>query len=572
MKATFHFAVALSLCVFLPSLLSAQQFKLTATNLSAYYFDNIYDLRKTGTAQTIPAGLVRFQANANNLFGTSVQHYNVANGQVINPNLFNYAIPANNVVRNLRGSKYTETPTSYHIAGKVEELVAGAIREHIFVLRVNSATGVVMSSRRLMMPTTLLRPEIANIIVIGESLVVSGTVLVNGGQVRVFAFRTDLNGNVINWFRVYHLTLTRDLSTNAQALILDGANLVLAGVDRKNNRAVVFKVNPANGNIATPTMSYSLCTPLSCRMINYASIGRSGNYANLVTQTTANTANNILFNVAQLNAQWNNTLAQTTYSTNSWRLRSVRFENQGVLLSHFDSNLVVANMRYTRGRFSGNTGALIGGTLFQYHPPTTDLTGVVRQMQTLTLNNNRTFSVGKYRNMPAATTRTLVELLPSSPNCQTAWSLQTAAETLRRIPDSVYVVPYTVPTTTLPAQQVNLPAQALLICPAAFAGDGVSGRSQEQESEEVNTSTSDETMLKVSPNPFDHQFTVNSREHAIAEMVLYDMTGRLLHRWNFNGTQNNVSVEVPDVVNGTYLLRVRAANGQWHTQKVVRSF
>jgi|GEM_PF-1237522 len=557
MKNILNLSCTILLCLSFAVSVTAQQFKLTATPNSPYSFENIYDLRNS-VAAALPAGLVRFQANATNLFGTSIQPYNLATGAVVNP-VFNYAIPAGITVRNLRGAKFTEGASSYFFAGTVDEVLAAGTREHIFVTRVNSANGIIIASRRVVLPTTLLRPVVSNILLVGDLLYVSGTVFFNNRQ-HVFAFRTDLNINALGWFRLYPLA-NRNFVTFGQCLMNDGVNgLVLAGVDQNNGRSVVFKVDPATGVIVGAVTAYSLCTALSCRKINYVSIGRSGNFRDMFVQTTANVVGNVLFNISQMNGTWTNFVAGTTYNTNNWTIRSVRFENGGVLLSHLDNGV----LRFNRSRYNGGNGALIAGTPAIYLPPASDLIGVVRQIETITMPNNRTFSVGKYRNLPVNTTRTFVEMQPAA--CQGVFGLQPAGDSLRPMAEIIISVPLQIPVVLLPTIIVQLPSAPIQICAAAGIGDGVGDRS-ETTTAEMGTAI---TTLRTSPNPFNNTMTVSLDEGAIAAVRLFDLTGKVLQEWQFSGTEPSVALEMPALTNGLYLLRVRDSENQWHFRKVMK--
>jgi hypothetical protein len=562
MKTIFNRTVILCFCFFAAlSSLSAQQFKLTATPNSAYALENIYDLNNTTTGNIAPVGLVRHQANIVGLFGTTLQHYNNVTGAINNP-VFNYILPAGNI-RNLRGAKFVQTLNSYTMVGTTDEVsAAGAIRPHLFLTRVNSANGVVAASRRVVLPTTFTRPVVSNIITTDNQRVhVSGTVYV-GTQQHIFAFFADANFNIL-WFRIYRLSFTRDFTTFAQCLVNNGNQLILAGIDQKTRRAIVYRINPANGVLVAVPASFGLCVNNVCRDLNYVSIGRSGNWPDIVVQSTQNTAGNVLFNVSQLNATWSGVVAGTTYNTPKWNIKSVRFENQGVLISHQDQS----SLRYTRSRYNGGTGIAIAGTSFTYTPPATDQLGIAPQIETITLPNNRVFSVGKYRDLPSNGTRTLVELQPSL--CQSAFGLQPAQERLNVRPDSVQAIIQSIQSVPMPVIQVALPTNPLQICAAAANADGVGDRSETPETTEEIAGIS---TLRTYPNPFGTSMRVAVSEGGVSAVQMFDMTGKAVQEWQFDGQVPEVAIEMPaGVLNGLYLLRVKDSSNQWHYKKVTKN-
>jgi hypothetical protein len=543
-----------------------QQFKLAATPNSAYYLDNIYDLRNTGTAANRPAGLVRFVPNAGAAFnGTSIQHYNTATGAVNNP-IFNYIITPNNTLRNLRGAKFTEGFGSYFTTGMVNETnAAGVSQDQIFLMRVNNATAAIQASRYVRLQAGWSKLEVSNILLVGDNaLYVSGTVLVNNLQ-NVFLLRTDLNFNAVGFFRLYPLA-NRNFSTGAQCLINEGANgLVLGGIDATNGRAVTFRVNPANGLLLAAPRAFGLCTAAACRPITRMSIGRSGNFPNMMVQTGF--VNNTLYNVAQMNNTWTAVVAQTTHTTGNqnWDIRSSRYENAGILLGHFDAT----NLRYNRSRYNGANGTLIAGTLVRYNPPTIDVNNVVRQSETITLTgSNRIFTVGKYRDIPTNSTRFLGELQPSSPNCQSNPAITFAPEVLRIYNEAINPPIIQLPMLTLPTQRVELPTAPTQICSAALAGGEVEDREAGQE--ENWETILNNGQVKAYPNPFRQELMVELTDGNIAEIMFMDMTGRVIRHEQLAGSEPAFSLHLSELNSGLYLLRVRDTENQWHYRKVMK--
>jgi Secretion system C-terminal sorting domain len=535
------------LCFVAAYTVHAQQFKLAVTPNSAYYLDNIYDLRNTGTAANRPAGLVRFVPNAGATFnGTSIQHYNTATGAVNNP-IFNYIISPNNTLRNLRGAKFTEGFGSYFMTGMVNETTAagGASQDQIFLMRVNNATAAIQASRYVRLQAGWSRLEVSNILLVGDNaLYVSGTVLVNNLQ-NVFLLRTDLNFNAVGFFRLYPLA-NRNFSTGAQCLINEGANgLVLGGIDSNNGRAVTFRVNPANGALLAAPRAFGLCTPAACRRITRMSIGRSGNFPNMMVQT--NFVNNTLYNVAQMNNTWTAPVAQSTHTTvnQNWDIRSSRYENAGILLGHYD------------------------GTNLRYNPPTIDVTNVVRQSETITLTgSNRIFTVGKYRDIPTNSTRFLGELQPSSPNCQSNPVITFAPEVLRLYAEVINSPILQFPMFNLPTQRVDLPTSPIQICTAALAGAEVEDREAEQE-ENWETALNN-GQVKAYPNPFRQELMVELTDGNIAEIMFMDMTGRVIRHEQLGGSEPTFNLNLSEINSGLYLLRVRDTENQWHYRKVMK--
>jgi hypothetical protein len=562
-KSTFSIFI---LCFVAAFTVNAQQFKLTATPNSAYYLDNIYDLRNVGTAANRPAGLVRFIPNAGAaLNGTAIQHYNTATGAVNNP-IFNYIITPNNTLRNLRGAKFTEGLGSYFMTGLVSETnAAGVSQDQIYLMRVNNATAAIQASRYVRLQAGWSRLEVQNILLVGDNaLYVSGTVLVNN-LLNVFLLRTDLNLNALGFFRLYPLT-NRNFRTDAHCLINEGANgLVLGGIDTNNGRAVTFRVNPLNGALLAAPRAYGLCTAVACRPITRMSIGRSGNFPNMMVQTGF--VNNTLFNVAQMNNTWTAVVAQTTHSTGNqnWDIRSSRYEPAGILLGHFDAT----NLRYNRSRYSGANGVLIAGTLVRYNPATIDVNNVVRQSETITLTgSNRIFTVGKYRDIPTNSTRFLGELQPSSPNCQSNPAITFAPEVLRLYNEAINPPIIQLPMLPLPTQRVELPTLPTQICTAALAGGEVEDRTAEEE--ENWETTLNNGAIKAYPNPFRQELMVELTDGNIAEIMLMDMTGRVIRHEHTGAAETLFRLNLSELNNGLYLLRVRDTDHHWHYRKVMK--
>lgn len=562
-KSTFLIVI---LCFVAAFTVNAQQFKLTATPNSAYYIDNIYDLRNVGTAANRPAGLVRFVPNAGAAYnGSSIQHYNTATGAVNNP-IFNYIITPNNTLRNLRGAKFTEGLGSYFMTGLVSETsAAGAVQDQIFLMRVNNATAAIQASRYVRLQAGWSKLEVNNILLVSDNaLYVSGTVLVNNLQ-NVFLLRTDLNFNAVGFFRLYPLA-NRHFRTDAQCLINEGANgLILGGIDANNGRAVTFRVNPANGALLAAPRAFGLCTAVACRPITRMSIGRSGNFPNMMVQTGF--VNNTLYNVSQLNNTWTAVVAQTTHSTGNqnWDIRSSRYENAGILLGHFDAT----NLRYNRSRYNGANGALIAGTLVRYNPATIDVANVVRQSETITLTgSNRIFTVGKFRDIPTNSTRFLGELQPSSPNCQSNPAITFAPEVLRLYNEVINPPIIQLPMFNLPTQRVELPTTPTQICSAAFAGGEVEDREAEQEDNWETTLNNGQ--VKAFPNPFRQELTVELTDGNIAEIMVMDMTGRVTQHEQLGGAEPTFNLNLSSLNSGLYLLRVRDTDNKWHYRKVMK--
>ncbi len=544
--------------------LHAQQFRLNASPNYPYFLDNIYDLRNGSTAAAPnPVGLVQFiPAAAGGTMGTSIERYNPANGAVLTPT-FNYIPAPGAAFQNLRGTKFTEGFGSYFVSGTV---LRSDGTEHIFLLKVATGAGNITASRYIALPTGVSRPVVSNILLVGDQAIyVSGTVLFNN-RLCVFALRTNLNFTPIAWFRLYPLA-NRSFSTFAQCLINDGNNgLVLAGVDNTQNRAVVFRVNPANGLISG-MRAFSLCAA-NCAKINRVSLGLSGATRNMVVQTTAAYP---LFNVSRMNANWTAHLAGTTYKNTNWDIKSVRFETAGVLLSHLESTAAGAAQWYNRSRYNAVTGALLPGTAFRYQPPTLDLNGMVpaaRQIETISMTylNNRVFSVGKYRHVPANNIRTLAELQPSLVGCQSAFDLVLSPEKLAPAADTILPVGFQPTNPVLPTLRIDLFVTPVQVCAAALVGDEAGERNGETEPSVDYIRAG----LTVAPNPFTESLSVTLTEGGIAEIMLFDLTGKMVRQWQLDGTTPTSILQVAGLTRGLYLLRVRDESGGWHDRKILK--
>jgi hypothetical protein len=282
----------------------------------------------------------------------------------------------------------------------------------------------------------------------------------------------------------------------------------------------------------------------------------------MFVQSTANALGDVLFNVSQMNATWTAPVVGTTHHTSNWSIRSVRFENTGVLLSHFDNT----TQRYNRSVYNSATGVFAAGSGLVYLPPAADVTGIIRQIETILMPNNRTFSIGKYRDLPANTTQTLVELQPSL--CQGAFGMQQAQETLRPQQDAIFSVLLQMPVLPLPTVIIPLPANPIQICAfAPIAGEGVGDRSEETSDQETPIRATD---VQVSPNPLTQSMTVVLIENNIAEVSLFDLNGRSVQKWEFGGFENTANLDLPELVPGMYLLRVQDTDKKWHFKKVMK--
>jgi len=568
MKPVKTILCAAMLCLAGAISLNAQQFRLNASPNYPYFLDNIYDLRNGGTAAAAsnPVGLVQFiPALAAGSMGTSIEHYNTVNGAVLTPT-FNYIPAPGTPFLHLRGTKFTEAFGSYFTSGTVSNNGT----DRIFLLKTSTTTGAISASRYLVLPANVLRPVVSNIIVENDiAIYVSGTVLYNN-RLCVYAFRTNLNFTAINWFRIYPLS-NRDFSTFAQCLLRDGNNgLVVGGLDNTNNRAVVLRINPLTGALLAAPNAFSLCTSTtSCTKINRVSLGLSGAIRNMVVQTTAS----VLFNVSQMNAIWTLPVAGTTYRSPGWDIKSVRFEPAGVLLSHLEVSSAGVPTQYTRSRYSAASGVLQAGSAFYYTPPTLDLGGIASSallIETISMPslNNRVFSVGKYRHTPANNIRTLAELQPSQPGCQKTIILQVSPEKLFQRAETVVPVAITSSIPTLPTSQINLFVSPVQVCAAANIPDGeVKGRDGDLEETRGDVQ---QGLLTAFPNPFSESLTVVLTEGGIAEIMLFEMTGKMVGNWQFGGTEPAEILPVSGLTNGIYLLRVRDDHNQWHYRKLLK--
>ncbi|NIG55472.1 T9SS type A sorting domain-containing protein [Chitinophaga sp. Cy-1792] len=73
--------------------------------------------------------------------------------------------------------------------------------------------------------------------------------------------------------------------------------------------------------------------------------------------------------------------------------------------------------------------------------------------------------------------------------------------------------------------------------------------------------------LKVFPNPVQSHWTVQGLK-AIQQMALYSIGGQLLKYWTPNSKQ--AAMSTPELVNGTYLLRVSFADGTSASQIILK--
>jgi hypothetical protein len=569
MKPIRTLLCAALLCITGATALHAQQYRLVGSPNYPYFLDNIYDLRNGATAALPnPVGLAQFvPAAAGGARGISIHRYNPANGQVLTQD-FNYISAPGTPFSNLRGTKFTEAFGSYFSSGTV---LSGGL-ERIFLLKTaTAAPGNVITARYLTLPANALRPTVSNIIVENDFAVyVSGTLTYNN-RLCVFALRTDQNLGGIGWFRIYPLA-GREFSTFAQCLVRDGGNgLVIGGLDQTNARAVVLRVNPANGNLLFAPNAFSLCISnnVGCTRINRVSLGLSGAVRDMVVQTSGN----VQFNVSQMNASWTLPVVGTTHRSPGWDIRSVRFEPTGVLISHLEPPTPPSTaLFYTRSRYAAANGAAVAGTAFRYQPPTLDLLGILngeRQIETISLSfyNNRIFSVGKYRHN--GDIRTLAELQPSAQGCQVPFTLATSPERLFQRAETLTPVIIQPGNLTLPVTRINGYAQPVFLCSAANIPDGdVNGR--DEEPDETALTAAPNALLSVFPNPFSESLTLSLADGGVAEAMLLDMTGKLLIQQQFGGTEPTESLSAPSLPSGIYLLRVRDGSDQWHYRKVLK--
>lgn len=555
MKSFLLFALAL--CSF--GYVTAQQFRLTGAAPTGQ-LDNIYDLRNTALTNAPVCGLVRFfdLNNPANL-GTALHHYNLNTGAVAPA--FNYL--TNGQFRNLRGAKFTEFGGFYYVVGLVDENGIAATPPRLFLMKISTTTGVVAVARYI--PVTWTSPEVSNIIIAQQSIVVSGHAVINGAQ-QIFALRTDINLAAVNWFSSFQQANAK-LVTFPQNLVADGSQLIVGGVNTTAARGVVFKVNPANGALVGPGTNFSICTaPGNCLRINRISIGLMGNFRNMVLQSIAD-ANGVRYSVSRMNLAWAIPTAQNTYNTQRWEQKSVRFEPTGVLIGSFD----VPNLAYNHTRYALFNGGLILGANQRFAPPTLDITAnIVPQMEIITTNaTNDLFAVGKYRHVPSNNLRYLAELQPSK--CEREDDPKAYPERIGCSPTDLGRTALQFPYLGLQVTRVELPFQPVQICdaitPACNGGAGIGERGGPTEEEPMPSV--EQGDLKIIPNPATDMLRLEMSNGTIQSVQLLDLTGRLVLEHQEAAGTDNLQLSLPQVQSGIYLLRVTDAQGQIQVRKVV---
>lgn len=538
--------------------LSAQQFNLRGTSPIGQ-IENIYDLRNASSTTNPICGLVRF-TDTNNAVGTSLQHYSLNTGAV-SPITFNYTVNA--PFRNLRGAKFTEFGGFYYVVGLVDEIGIAANPPRLFLLKINVATGVVAASRYI--PVTWTSPDVSNILIVQQAIVVSGHAVINGNQ-QIYALRTDINFVGVNWFSSYGQNNSK-LFTFAQNLVADGNTLVIGGVNATTARGIVFKVNPANGLLMGAGTNFSICTaPGNCLRINRISIGMTGNFRNMVLQSVAD-ATGVRYSVSRMNAAWTIPVAQNTYNTQRWEQKSVRFEPTGVLIGSYDA----PNMAYNHTRYALFNGGLIGGANQRFTPPTLDISAnTVPQVEIITTNvTNDLFAVGKYRHTATNDLRYLGELQPSK--CEKADDPKPTNERIGCSGTELLRSGLQFPYPVLPVNRIELPFQPTLICEAVVAscngGAGIGERSGESEGDQ--TDVLEQAALKVVPNPATDELRIEMPDGVIKSAVLIDLTGRVVLERHEAAGADTLQLSLPRVQSGIYLLRVEDAQGNMQVRKVV---
>ena len=74
-----------------------------------------------------------------------------------------------------------------------------------------------------------------------------------------------------------------------------------------------------------------------------------------------------------------------------------------------------------------------------------------------------------------------------------------------------------------------------------------------------------EKDIIVYPNPFAEKLQIES-ENPIVEIQIFDVFGKLV----FQKTKSTNQIELGFLPKGIYLLKLKAATGEWVTQKVVK--
>ena len=78
--------------------------------------------------------------------------------------------------------------------------------------------------------------------------------------------------------------------------------------------------------------------------------------------------------------------------------------------------------------------------------------------------------------------------------------------------------------------------------------------------------------LKIYPNPCKgDKVTVEFKSHQIAEIQLTNITGKQVFNKKFNFTENKIQLQLNDIPNGMYLLKVKSVDNKTVVKKFIVS-
>ena len=111
---------------------------------------------------------------------------------------------------------------------------------------------------------------------------------------------------------------------------------------------------------------------------------------------------------------------------------------------------------------------------------------------------------------------------------------------------------------------------AVFISATLFSQNGITVYGQQNNSFLEKKQNTPE--LKIYPNPCKgDKVTVEFKSHQIAEIQLTNITGKQVFNKKFNFTENKIQLQLNDIPNGMYLLKVKSVDNKTVVKKFIIS-
>ncbi|NOR74532.1 MAG: T9SS type A sorting domain-containing protein [Draconibacterium sp.] len=119
-------------------------------------------------------------------------------------------------------------------------------------------------------------------------------------------------------------------------------------------------------------------------------------------------------------------------------------------------------------------------------------------------------------------------------------------------------------------KQITLLTIAIFICIVSFSQNNISNPSNLSNSFINEKQNSPE--LKIYPNPSKNgKVTIDFNTHKISEIQLTNITGKQVFRKKFTFAENKKQLQLNDIPNGMYLLKVKSIDNKIVVQKFIIS-